>query len=223
MISVDDETGGVDRNATRLRELPFASCYVYSPGDARAESRLLRASVKTGHVTALVDRAIQGDAETPQSPSLVCFFPAEAILVPVPGSSPSAWGGATASGRLAVALWRHGLGKGIWFGLRRVRAVRKSATAAPGSRPSLRTHFDTMAVDRVKAPAMSHVVLIDDVVTKGRTLLAAAMRLSEVFPRADVRGFALLRTMGYAPVFNQLLMPCTGKIEWKCDDARRSP
>jgi hypothetical protein len=80
-----------------------------------------------------------------------------------------------------------------------------------------------MAVDPVKAPAMSHVVLIDDVVTKGRTLLAAAMRLSEVFPRADVRGFALLRTMGYAPVFNQLLMPCTGKIEWKCDDARRSP
>jgi hypothetical protein len=72
-------------------------------------------------------------------------------------------------------------------------------------------------------PQSSHLILIDDVVTKGRTLLAAALRLRELFPRADVRGFALLRTMGYSPVFDQLLMPCTGKIEWACGDARRSP
>jgi predicted amidophosphoribosyltransferase len=223
MISADDPATIVGPTTRQIRELSFASLYVYSPSDARAASRLLCASIKTGHVKTLVDRAIQADAEARRSSSLASFIPAAAILVPVPGSSPSAWGRATPTGRLAVALREHGLGKGIWFGLRRVRAVRKSATAAPGARPSLRTHFDTIAVDSIQLLQASHLVLIDDVVTKGRTLLAAAMRLREIYPRADVRGFALLRTMGYSPVSNQLLMPCTGKIEWACDDARRSP
>jgi len=222
MILADDEKSLEGPSSRQIRELPFASCYVYSPSDARAASRLLCVSIKTGHMKALVDRAIQAD-QACRSLSLATFFPAAAILVPVPGSSPSAWGRATPSGRLAIALREHGFGNGIWFGLRRVRAVRKSATAARGARPSLRAHFDTIAVDPIHLPQASHFVLIDDVVTKGRTLLAAAQRLSVIFPQADIRGFALLRTMGYSPVFDQLLMPCTGKIKWACDDARRIP
>jgi hypothetical protein len=222
-ISVDDETGHVCRSASSLRDLRFTSCYVYSPGDPRDESRLLRVSVKTGCVRTLVDRAIRQDREVNRSPSLEGFFPAAAVLVPVPGSTPTPWGFATSSGRLAVALLDQGLGQRIWFGLRRIRAVRKSATAAPGARPSLRTHFDSMVIDPIQVPGRSHFVLIDDVVTRGRTLLAAAMRLREVIPQADIRGFALLRTMGYAPVVDRFLMPCTGKIEWKGNDVRRSP
>jgi hypothetical protein len=80
-----------------------------------------------------------------------------------------------------------------------------------------------MAVDAARIPEAPHVILIDDVVTKGRTLLAAALRLREVFPWAEVRGFALMRTMGYAPAFDEFLMPCIGKIEWTGDDARRRP
>jgi phosphoribosylpyrophosphate synthetase len=207
----------------QFREIAFASCYVYSPGDASAASRLLCASVKTGNVAALVDQAFDTEDEANQSPSIARFFPAAAILVPVPGSRPSLWSGATPTERLAVALLNQGLGLGIWFGLRRVRTVRKSATAVPGARTSVRTHYDTMAVDDVGVPCASNVILVDDVVTKGRTLLAAALRLREALPRADVRAFALVRTMGYSPVFDQFLMPCTGKIEWKCGDARRSP
>jgi hypothetical protein len=221
MTSACDEAGVVGRSVARLRELPFASCYVYSPGDARRASRLLCASVKAGLVTTLVERAIR--AQVGRSASITCFFPAAAILVPVPGSVPSAWGAATASGRLAVALAEHGLGKAVWFGLRRVRAVRKSATAAPGARPSIATHVDTMAIDPAGAPDTAHLVLIDDVVTKGRTLWAAAVRLREVFPHAELRAFALLRTVGYAPVPDESFMPCTGKIELTCGDARRSP
>jgi hypothetical protein len=80
-----------------------------------------------------------------------------------------------------------------------------------------------MAVDETDSPAVSHIVLIDDVVTKGRTLLAAALRLEEAVPRVDLRAFALLRTMGYAGDICQFLAPCEGKIEWNGDDARRSP
>ena len=210
-------------SVARLREISFASSYVYSPSDFGAASRLLRVSVKTGRVKALVAQAIRGDGQVPQSPSLVRFFPADATLVPVPGSRPSSGVRETAAERLAVALLKQGLGRRIWFGLRRVRAVPKSATAAPGARTSVKTHYDTMAVDETDSPAVSHIVLIDDVVTKGRTLLAAALRLEEAVPRVDLRAFALLRTMGYAGDICQFLAPCEGKIEWNGDDARRSP
>jgi hypothetical protein len=222
MISADDGASSVGWSSPCIRALPFASCYVYTPTDTRTASRLLRASIKAGQVTTLIDRAMHADTGAGRSWSIASFFPAGAIFIPVPGSSPSTRGGATASARVAVALWKRGLGKGVWFGLRRVRAVRKSATAAPGARPTLRAQFDTMVVE-ARLPDASHLVLIDDVVTKGRTMLAAAVRLREVFPLADIRGFALLRTMGYCAVVDRFLMPCTGIIEWMRDDARRSP
>ena len=59
--------------------------------------------------------------------------------------------------------------------------------------------------------------------TKGRTLLAAASRVHEEFPGAQIRGFALLRTMGFIPRVEQLLDPCKGEIRWKYGDAQRRP
>jgi len=67
------------------------------------------------------------------------------------------------------------------------------------------------------------VVLIDDVITKGRTLLAAAARVHEAFPDAQVRAFAMLRTMGLSSGVQQLLDPCQGEIRWKGGDAYRRP
>ena len=59
--------------------------------------------------------------------------------------------------------------------------------------------------------------------TKGRTLLAAASRVHEAFPCAQIRAFALVRTMGLIPGVQQLLDPCKGEIRWRSGDAHRSP
>jgi hypoxanthine phosphoribosyltransferase len=67
------------------------------------------------------------------------------------------------------------------------------------------------------------VLLVDDVVTKGRTLLAAATRIHEAFPDAEVRAFALLRTVGFEPEVDRLLRPCVGAIRWRRGDAHRYP
>ncbi len=209
-----------------LTEIQFASCYAYSPSDGCAASRLLRTQVKNGDVSRLLTQAIQVDATARHSRSLVGLFSAGAILVPVPGSRPSSWGRSTAAERLAVALLGQGLGRRIWFGLRRVRAVPKSAVAAPGARPTVPVHYDTLAIDRIDridASSAAHIVLVDHVGTKGRTLFAAALRVREVLPLADVRAFALLRTLGYSADISQFLMPCVGTIEWKGEDARRNP
>jgi hypothetical protein len=59
--------------------------------------------------------------------------------------------------------------------------------------------------------------------TKGRTLLAAASRIHDVMPCAQVRAFALVRTMGMITRVEHLLEPCRGEIRWSNGDARRSP
>jgi hypothetical protein len=61
------------------------------------------------------------------------------------------------------------------------------------------------------------------VITKGRTLLAAASRVQETFPYAQIRAFALVRTMGLISGVEQLLEPCMGEIRWRAGDAHRSP
>jgi phosphoribosylpyrophosphate synthetase len=66
-------------------------------------------------------------------------------------------------------------------------------------------------------------LLIDDVVTKGRTLLAAAARLHEAFPQARITAFALLRTLGFKDHIEDLLDPCVGRIGWRAGDAHRNP
>jgi hypothetical protein len=208
-----------------IRAVAYASCYVYSPAGSGAvceRSRLLRALLKAGDASFMLKYALRVRQQATDSSLLTGFFGATDILVPVPGSAPSEAGGSWAAKHLAVALVNEGLGGAAWSGLRRVRAVRKSATAAPGERPTVNLHYDSFFIERPAIPP-ERIVLIDDVVTKGRTLLAAATRIHEAFPCAQIRAFALVRTMGFLPGVQQLLDPCKGVIRWRSGDAHRSP
>ena len=57
-----------------------------------------------------------------------------------------------------------------------------------------------------------NITIIDDVVTKGATLLAAASLLANAFPDARVRAFALVRTMGLVPDIERIVEPVVGRI-----------
>ncbi len=184
----------------------------------------MRALIKTGDARFIFKYAPRVRQRVSEMPLLTGFFDSADVLVPVPGSEPWDSDFVSVTEHLAVALAREGLGRGVWAGLRRVRAVGKSATAAPGERPTVAKHYDSFAVEGANSlTASPRFVLIDDVVTKGRTLLAAAARLQEAFPGAQIRAFALLRTMGLVPEVNRLLDPCVGEIRWRAGDAHRSP
>jgi hypothetical protein len=205
-----------------IRTITFASCYVYSPNGAGSvceRSRLLRTLLKAGDSSFMLKYASRVRQQAEHSSQLAGFFGINDVLIPVPGSSP---GGFWAAEHLAVALLKVGLGAAAWPGLRRVRAVRKSATAPPGTRPTVDVHYESFDLDR---PTMTpeSIVLIDDVVTKGRTLLAAASRVHEAFPFSDVRAFALVRTLGLCSGVQQLVDPCQGEIRWSHGDAHRTP
>lgn len=141
---------------TFLSELRFASALVYSRNGgsaAAAKSRELRDRLKRGD-RVLIDAAAGRIAEWLSADLLEEFFGSDAILVPVPGNgitpitprrSRHAKGGLWIARDLCGAIHEHGHGAGGWPGLRRTRAVPKSAFAAPGQRPTLRRHHETMA------------------------------------------------------------------------------
>jgi hypothetical protein len=150
------------------------------------------------------------------------LFARDAWLVPVPGSNASSQPG-WAAWQLAAALHALGLGGGLWPGLVRCSPVRKSATAPPGARPTLAQHYDSFAVGAAPRGLTGRLVLVDDVITRGRTLLAAAARLRDRYPHADVRAFAMVRTTGYLTSLDRLRAPCAGVVYWAGGDARREP
>jgi hypothetical protein len=156
-----------------------------------------------------------------QNRELASVFCRGSALVPVPGSARTGDAPWTAL-ELAIVLSEVGFSLPVWIGLRRRHAVTKSATAASASRPSVPQHYDSFAVTSAVVP-IKRIVLIDDVVTKGRTLLAAAARLRSVAPAADIQAFALIRTQGFAQHIERLAEPCRGVIRWAGGDARREP
>ncbi len=209
-----------------IRSVAFASCYVYSPGGVcavSARSRSLCALVKTAapEFTAVCVRRVV--AQMNATSILATFFDPDDVLVPVPASEPRRAAESPAE-RLADALVSQGLATRVWTGLSRTRAIPKSAISAPGRRPTVTAHYDSLGVARgASLPDDARLLLVDDVVTRGRTLFAAAIRLHEAFPRARVRAFALVRTLGFVHELERLLDPCVGRIGWRAGDVHRNP
>jgi len=208
-------------------QLPFASCYVFSPtggGPISVHSRRLRDHVKSAEQSWIALCAARVSRQCQPGAGLEGFFHAADVLVPLPGRKAGAVSREAVTRQLAERLMESGLGCSVWAGLARIVEVPKSATAPRGARPDLERQFESLGVVCAEGRgSVAQFMLIDDVVSRGRTMLAAAMRLREAFPRSRVRGFALLRTLGMTADVDRLLHPCIGTIRLARGDARREP
>jgi adenine/guanine phosphoribosyltransferase-like PRPP-binding protein len=205
--------------------LRFGACYVYSPrglSPAARGSRRLRERVKGCDARWLARYAVRVREQAVECRQYGDLFGSDVILIPVPRSVPTSAASSWAARQIALALHRQGLAAAVWTGLRRRCAVRKSATAPCIDRPTVTEHYDSLVVD-ASLQAPGRIVLVDDVVTKGRTLLAASMRMREQYPAAQLAAFALVRTRGLVPDIAQLVDSCMGAITWTGTDARRDP
>ena len=200
--------------ARLLSEVRFGSLLVYSPrgaSEVSRRSRSIRDAVKAGRrevLEAAARRALEPATRT----RLAEFLDSGRVLVPAPRSAPLADGALWPAERVCEVLVRHGLGSETARLLRRTESVPKSAFCLPGERPTAGRHFATMAAEPLLQYSDARLTLVDDVVTKGSTLLAAASRLAEAYPHAEIRVFALLRTRGLIPEIEAILQPCVGRI-----------
>ena len=205
--------------------LQFAACYAYSPkgeSDVSERSRQLCARVKNGSTKWLRSYVASVHQEVERKRHFCGFFNEHTLLVPIPNSPSSARTSFWVARRLALTLQKAGLAEDVWAGLRRVSSVERSSSAWMWERPTVQQHYRSFAVIPSPRPP-TEIVLVDDVITKGRTLVAAAMRLHEAFPQADIRAFALVRTMGLIRDVERLFDPCEGVIRWNGRDAYREP
>jgi predicted amidophosphoribosyltransferase len=139
------------------------------------------------------------------------FFQPDTILVPTPKSSLMREGTLWVPHRLATALVQWGLGKEVAQILNRVRPLPKAALSAPENRPLALEHYESLEVQKSLSEPID-ILLIDDIITRGATLLGSASRLAEVFPRTQIRAFAVMRTITSEDDFEKVYDPIVGKI-----------
>lgn len=99
-----------------------------------------------------------------------------AALVPVPSSRAGVPGERAATTRLCAALVRQGLGAGVWPSMSRAFTVPSSSRSAAGDRLSVQGHYESL---ELVALVPATVVLVDDVVTRGSTLMGCLLELQK--------------------------------------------
>ncbi len=148
-----------------------------------------------------------------QAPAMLRqLFASPVTLVPVPACGARAVepSGVWPALELCRELCRRGLGDEVQAVLQRVEGVANSALV-PRHRPSVDQHYQSLGITSlVREPR--RLLLVDDVVTRGATLMAAAQRLAVAYPATHVEAFALARVQGAGDV-EQAIQPCLEHIK----------
>ena len=196
-----------------ISKVPYGTFADYSPRGTSEKSR--KSQDLCGRIKQANPATIQNFIDQlikPENRKLFKeFLGPEITLIPSPRSSPIVKGGLWPGHELAQSLVDAGLGKEVIASLRRVTAVPKSASAGKGNRPDVQTHFDSFEVRR-SLIIPDKITIIDDVLTLGRTLFAGALRLHEAYPKAEIRAFAFIRTMGLVPDVEKIANPSVSEI-----------
>lgn len=193
-------------------EIEYGTLANYSPkgnSELSEQSRNICGAIKAGKTDTL-NRAIV-HLKDAKSDILRSFLNSEVTLVPVPRSAPLTEGGLWPAMLIAEILQLNGFGKDILPLLRRTSAIRKSSYSPANERPLINEHIESFQVEMVLANP-TQITLIDDVLTMGRTMCACAQILSDKFPDAKIRAFAMIRTQGFIPNIATIVEPSKGKI-----------
>jgi len=194
----------------------FASLLVYTPWrrdpkNQGPEPRRIMGMVK-GARPEVVERVAVRCSEL-RDADFADFFTPASTLVPVPPSAPARtpdtlWPGLS----IAEALLRQGLGRDLQKLLVRTVRVPKAHEQSATDRPRIDELVDSLEWQGDFGSDLEEIILVDDVVTRGTTFLAARTVIQQVDPWVDVKGFAAVRTMSFN-VVTEPLSPATGVVE----------
>lgn len=148
----------------------------------------------------------------------------EATLVPVPRSArrldeDTLW----PSLAICEKLLEHGLGTDIHRLLKRVRSLHPAHLSAPGGRADIPEQVASLSLEAdVLTQPKDTIVLVDDIVTSGTTLLACREVIWRGYPDHNVDAFAVMRSMS-DQVIEEVLAPAHCHVTRIGDRGRRRP
>jgi hypothetical protein len=208
-----------------LSELVFGSLLTYSPrgqSEVSRNSRRVCYSVKAGdpQTLRLVGHRLREHID--RNDALTALFGATVTLVPLPRSTPLMQGALWPAQKICDALMHAGVAEQVNPLLERVRPVARSSQAPPGERPGIPEHYASFIAHQ-RIDVSDRILLVDDVVTKGSTAIAAASHIIEAYPDASVHLFAVIRTKGMVADIERILDPAFGHIRRDGDEADRRP
>jgi len=170
----------------------------------------------------ICQRVAQRVLDLRDSPEFLGFFGPDVLAIPIPSSSLKQPGSLRIPYELGLALREVGLVGEVLELAERMSALPKSAASLPGKRSKAIDHFNTVQVTK-KLIAPSWILLVDDVITRGATMLGIAGRVMEAYPGIPVLGFAAMRALSQPDPFVRLVDPCRGRVSLSGDQTFRRP
>jgi orotate phosphoribosyltransferase len=82
--------------------------------------------------------------------------------------------------RIANTMVQNGFGKAVVECLERIHRLPKSATSKASDRPKAIDHYNSFGIQKILSEEPKEILLVDDVITRGATMLGAANRLKMI-------------------------------------------
>ena len=194
-----------------LQSLEFGSCFSYTPRPTSPDNTNLDLMKKTKDYTILLKQDhmvhVKNEGDMPMTSYVVKiiskhfstlpfadFFKDYTVLVPVPSSSLMTYDALWVPRRIADAMVSVGIGNEVAPILKRSKSIPKSSISISSERPSPLMHYESLTAEPTIID-IHNVVLIDDVITRGSTMIGCANKLSDENPGLKIRGFSMIRTI----------------------------
>jgi hypothetical protein len=166
------------------------------------QSRMVKGELKKGRLNPLygfVDATILTFLNT--------HIPKNAILIPIPKSAPLVANAVWPALNIANYLVASNIGKAVEIKIFRHQPVQPShLCASSADRPTVKIHKESMRLGGAGIFNPEHIVLVDDVLTAGRTATACRLLLESQYPNIQINVFTPMVTESFNDV-NALIEP----------------
>ena len=197
----------------RFKYLTFLRYSPRGESENAQHSRVVMGKYKNAdeeHITSLAKR-IKEEGKS-------VFFD-NAILVPVPRSAPQMAGAVYPTKTIVEIFVKNDIGKGASVLLERFKAIAKSSSQyTAATRNKVPDHLNSIKVTPTLIDTPT-IILVDDVLTLGRTSMACALLLKEAYPDKEIKIFCSFRTRSFEDK-NILLDIKEGEMIWDGNDVR---